>query len=110
MRGTRIGTDGCSNVDEIHIKNASIDASSQQWGAASSPGSACNCRTTVSQIKIDAGHFALSSTSSEYLGTGSAMTNLHSAVSCSSIAAIYIKRGSFHVPFDERGKEIIRVI
>jgi hypothetical protein len=101
---------GYSKPDEIHIKNASVTASSQQSGAAIGADTACNSKTPVSMVRIDGGHVTLSSISGAGIETRSAMVNLGSDVSSSSDTAIHIKDGSFRVLPDECGTGMIPVI
>jgi len=112
MHGTSIGNGGSglpgglSKVDEIHLKKASIAALSEQWDAVIGASTIEKCKTSVSKIAKDGGHFTLSSTSDAGIGTESAMVNSDSDVSLSSIDAIHIKRGFFRVLSDERGTRI----
>jgi hypothetical protein len=81
MRGAGIGAGGClSKVVWIQIKNASIVASSHQWGSGIGADTVSNFKTAISKIAIDGGHFTLSPTSGAGIGIGVAMVNLHSEV------------------------------
>jgi hypothetical protein len=110
MRGTGIGTCGLSKVHELHSNQTCIVASSQQWGMTIRVDTPHNWQVSVSKIVIDGGHFSLSSTSSAGIGTRSAMMGLHFDVPPSSVAAIHIKGGSFHVLGDEGGTRRIQII
>jgi hypothetical protein len=61
MHGAGTGTGNLSKGDEIHIKRASIVASWQQSGAATSARTAHSSKTLVYMIAIDDGHFTLKS-------------------------------------------------
>jgi hypothetical protein len=101
---------GYSKPDEIHIKNASVIASSQQSSAAIGADTAYHSKTSVFKVRIDGGHITLSSISGAGIETRSAMVNLGFDVSSSLDAAIHIKDGSFRIFPDECGTGMIPVL
>jgi hypothetical protein len=78
-----IGSGTLSKVDAIHLKNASMPGSSQQWGAAIGAGIAENSRKLFSEITSDCGNFALCRTSADDIRIAPAKVNIRSDVSAS---------------------------